>query len=108
MGKVFVSYRKSDSLDTVGRLVDHLRRHFLPEEVFFDEGSPHPRGYLARAKAAPGLWRRPPDLLCRTSVLPPASVHRRNQKPPHSPPAPMSASPPSNPPQTQNPPTLPL
>ena len=41
MPKLFISYRRHDSADATGRLHDHLKDHFGPEEVFFDvEGIP--------------------------------------------------------------------
>lgn len=36
MGKVFVSYRRSDSAGTVGRICDRLKAHLGTESVFFD------------------------------------------------------------------------
>jgi len=42
MAKFFVSHRKSDSLGTVGRIVDSLLLRARPMDVFFDESSIEP------------------------------------------------------------------
>jgi hypothetical protein len=35
-GQIFISYRRSDSLGSTGRLYDHLIEHFAPERIFMD------------------------------------------------------------------------
>lgn len=42
MGRIFISYRREDSDIWVSRLVDELRKHFPPEQVFQDIGSIDP------------------------------------------------------------------
>ncbi len=42
MEKIFISYRRSDSLDTAHRLATELRREFGEENVFFDQTSAPP------------------------------------------------------------------
>ncbi|MBP6708740.1 MAG: toll/interleukin-1 receptor domain-containing protein, partial [Candidatus Accumulibacter sp.] len=36
MPRIFISYRRTDSIAYAGRLYDHLRQHFGPDKVFMD------------------------------------------------------------------------
>lgn len=36
MSRIFINYRRQDSEGYVGRLYDHLSRHFKPEDIFMD------------------------------------------------------------------------
>ncbi|MCB9449835.1 MAG: TIR domain-containing protein [Anaerolineaceae bacterium] len=42
MTRVFINYRRQDSEGYVGRLYDHLLRHFAPEDIFMDVASIEP------------------------------------------------------------------
>ena len=39
MSRIFINYRRQDSEGYVGRLYDHLARHFEPTDVFMDVDS---------------------------------------------------------------------
>lgn len=38
-GAIFISYRRGDDPSALGRLFDHLREAFKPDQVFMDVGS---------------------------------------------------------------------
>lgn len=42
MTRIFISYRRQDSEGHVGRLYDHLLKHFRPEDIFMDVASIEP------------------------------------------------------------------
>ncbi len=42
MTRIFISYRRQDSEGYVGRLYDHLLKHFRPEDMFMDVASIEP------------------------------------------------------------------
>ncbi|MDZ4769765.1 MAG: toll/interleukin-1 receptor domain-containing protein [Chloroflexota bacterium] len=42
MTRIFISYRRQDSEGHVGRLYDHLLKHFLPTDIFMDVASIQP------------------------------------------------------------------
>ncbi len=39
MSKIFISYRREDSKESVGRLHDHLKQRFDSQDIFFDVGT---------------------------------------------------------------------
>src|SRR5215213_697007 len=42
MTRIFINYRRQDSEGYVGRLFDHLRKHFEPTDIFMDVDSIKP------------------------------------------------------------------
>lgn len=42
MSRIFINYRRADSEGYVGRLYDHLIKHFQPEDIFMDVSSIEP------------------------------------------------------------------
>ena len=42
MTRIFINYRRQDSEGHVGRLYDHLTRHFAPDNIFMDVSSIEP------------------------------------------------------------------